>query len=90
MSTTGERGHTDPRKLPHDVAKACVVLAQVPEFESFAAYLDTLCQMYTAHSIWTKDDVDVARGRAQAINALLTALGDAPKTAHENPKIVTR
>jgi len=80
MKVKGREGH-DPRKLPRDVAEAVVSLAQGAEFEVFAMYLDDLNQLYTAHCLWTQEDVDVARGRAQAINALLTALADAPNVA---------
>lgn len=88
MNKIGERGSAqfDPRKLPHDVAQACVVLAQVPEFQVLAGYLDQLCDMYTANTIWTPDGVDVARGRAQAINGLLIALADAPNVARRPVK----
>lgn len=84
MNKNGEAGVvTDPRVLPTEVAKAVVALsAALPmEFEVFADYLDSVCTMYTSNAVWTPDNANIARGRAQAINALLTALAGAPKLA---------
>jgi len=77
----GEKKGTDPRTLPAEVAKAVVGLSQAPDFRVFAEYLDTLCEMYTSNAIWTPDNADLARGRAQAINGLLMALASAPQVA---------